>query len=284
MFIYKVTNLINGKSYIGQTIKSLSYRWSQHCRNRRGCSALRDAIKKYGKENFTIEEIGGATNQTELNYQEWFLINKYNTLAPNGYNLKSGGGSKGKLTQQIKDTLCLTSGGKQFKAWEITTNGSASSHKTFIKKTKYLGEFLNQTTLAKKLNILQASMVDCLKQRQNRVKNYIFIYSDANYTIEDAVLACNSKYDKFKNRKLKNQKPFKIWKIINDNGKKGKQYKVNKVEYVGEFLNQNAVRQEKKIKVADCLGGRIKMSHNHIVLWSDGRDTIEGKIREINNG
>jgi len=52
------------------------------------------AVKKYGEENFTVEEIGGANSMSELNYQEWLLIHKYNSLAPNGYNLREGGGGR----------------------------------------------------------------------------------------------------------------------------------------------------------------------------------------------
>jgi len=88
MIIYKVTNKINNKIYIGQTIMTLYERWKKHCR--RG-NALFNAIKKYGKENFTIEEIDGANSLTELNYLEQHYIYINNCIAPNGYNLTSGG-------------------------------------------------------------------------------------------------------------------------------------------------------------------------------------------------
>ena len=52
--IYKITNRINGKVYIGQTRMSLNVRWWHHC-NRKDCPALHHAIKKYGAENFTVE-------------------------------------------------------------------------------------------------------------------------------------------------------------------------------------------------------------------------------------
>lgn len=89
MIIYKITNNINGKVYIGQTINSLNRRFRQHC-NRKDRS-LYWAIKKYSKENFTIEEIDGANSLSELNYLEQHYIFIYNSLAPNGYNLVPGG-------------------------------------------------------------------------------------------------------------------------------------------------------------------------------------------------
>ena len=105
MYIYKITNKINEKSYIGQTTRSIKERWKRHCEKVSRCSAINKAIQKYGKDNFTIEEIGGANNQSELNYQEWLMIFKHNTLSPNGYNLREGGRSGGKMTSEIKNKL-----------------------------------------------------------------------------------------------------------------------------------------------------------------------------------
>lgn len=95
MYIYKITNLKSGKIYIGQTIQSIKTRWSCHCKPSRGrVSAISKAIQKYGKENFKIEEIGGANSLTELNYLETHYIYKFNTLSPDGYNLSHGGNNK----------------------------------------------------------------------------------------------------------------------------------------------------------------------------------------------
>jgi len=60
------------------------------------------AMNKYGFDKFTIEEIGGANSITELNYQEWLLVHKHNSLHPNGYNMMEGGGASGK---QSKETI-----------------------------------------------------------------------------------------------------------------------------------------------------------------------------------
>jgi group I intron endonuclease len=90
MIVYKITNLINGKSYIGQTIRKLEYRWAAHC-SKHYNTYISKSIRKYGETSFTFEEIGGANNITELNYQEFILIHKHNTLYPNGYNMQEGG-------------------------------------------------------------------------------------------------------------------------------------------------------------------------------------------------
>jgi group I intron endonuclease len=60
--IYKITNTINKKIYIGQTIKSIIDRFKGHCLKASiSISAIFNAINKYGKENFLIEQIDSAT-------------------------------------------------------------------------------------------------------------------------------------------------------------------------------------------------------------------------------
>lgn len=94
MIIYKITNLIDGKVYIGQTIYSIESRWKGHLNKKSCCRFLKNAILKHGKDNFKIEEIDGANSHDELNYKEWLWIHKCNSMVPNGYNLISGGNSR----------------------------------------------------------------------------------------------------------------------------------------------------------------------------------------------
>jgi hypothetical protein len=90
LIIYLATNNINGKRYIGQTIRPLSERWKDHCRVK-DKNYFHNAIRKYGKENFTLEIIDTANSTKELDNKEIYWINKLNTLFPHGYNLKQGG-------------------------------------------------------------------------------------------------------------------------------------------------------------------------------------------------
>ena len=92
-FIYKITNIINGKSYIGQTIQNVKERFYQHCATK--CSkavsnmAIHRAIKKYGKSNFTVEVIE-EIDSANLNDRERYWIKYYNSYN-NGYNSTKGG-------------------------------------------------------------------------------------------------------------------------------------------------------------------------------------------------
>lgn len=92
--IYKVTNIINGKIYIGQTIQSLKARWHRHC-TIKGLSkaemntCIKRAIIKYGKENFTIEIIEECDSKL-LNKRERFYISYFDSYC-NDYNSTKGG-------------------------------------------------------------------------------------------------------------------------------------------------------------------------------------------------
>ena len=97
MIIYKATNKINNKIYVGQTINTLEYRRTQHERsiNYKGTrnTAFSKALKKYGIDNFMWEVIDRADNLDQLNQKEEYWISKLNCLIDNGrgYNIKRGG-------------------------------------------------------------------------------------------------------------------------------------------------------------------------------------------------
>jgi len=90
MVVYKITNLLSLKSYIGQTTQEVSVRWKNHCKSSRK-SAISFAIQKYGKENFKFEIVDNADSIEELNRKEIEWIEKEGTISPIGYNLRSGG-------------------------------------------------------------------------------------------------------------------------------------------------------------------------------------------------
>lgn len=89
--IYKITNLVNGKSYIGQSI-NIQQRWKTH-RNRYQVedTLLYRAIRKYGLDNFSFKVIEEC-QKNELNEREIYWIQYYDTTnREKGYNLTKGG-------------------------------------------------------------------------------------------------------------------------------------------------------------------------------------------------
>lgn len=87
--IYKHTSP-SGKSYIGQT-QNLQQRNSSHRIPSSNCTVFRNAIQKYGWENFQHEILAENLTLDEANILEEQYITEYNTISPNGYNLRSGG-------------------------------------------------------------------------------------------------------------------------------------------------------------------------------------------------
>lgn len=88
--IYKITNLLNGKIYIGQTIHP-ERRWIEHkqkARHEQEKFPIHLAIEKYGEENFSFEVIEWTE---DYDNEERRLIKEYNSIAPNGYNIGAGG-------------------------------------------------------------------------------------------------------------------------------------------------------------------------------------------------
>lgn len=95
--IYKLTNKVNNKIYIGFSSKSLEDRFKQHCYvanqpKNKSFFIIHKAIKKYGKNNFDKEVIYSSDNKKETLLKEDYYINYYNSLYPNGYNIVKGGG------------------------------------------------------------------------------------------------------------------------------------------------------------------------------------------------
>lgn len=88
--VYKITNNINSKVYIGATTVSLRRRWLQHVNENKKNTIIKNAIKKYGKENFTIEAIEVLPTIDEMYEREiyWIAFYKSNKI---GYNMLDGG-------------------------------------------------------------------------------------------------------------------------------------------------------------------------------------------------
>lgn len=113
MVVYKITNKINNKIYIGQT-KNFKIRKRQHLKlYKNNKNSLIDlAINKYGSNNFEWEVLKECQSQDELNFWETYYIEKFNaTDLNNGYNLK-GGGAKPWLSEETKRKIGDSQKGK----------------------------------------------------------------------------------------------------------------------------------------------------------------------------
>jgi len=103
-YIYCITNRVNGKQYIGQTLRTVQNRFNEHkkiyMKNPYNLY-LYTAMKKYGINNFDVSEITKIISDTKIglkqsvNKSEIYYIDKLNTLKPNGYNMVPGGDCAG---------------------------------------------------------------------------------------------------------------------------------------------------------------------------------------------
>lgn len=92
MIIYKATNIINGKSYIGQSIQTIEQRKTNHirCALNNASQEFPTVLRKYGIDSFKWEILCECESIDELNKKEIFYIKKYDTKNK-GYNMVNGG-------------------------------------------------------------------------------------------------------------------------------------------------------------------------------------------------
>ena len=98
--IYRVTHIASSKSYVGLTVQTLQQRWRNHLEQAhaggvRSEDSLHQAIRDFGVEAFTIEQIDSGTTKGTLEAKERLWIEKLGTLAPAGFNIVEGGVSGG---------------------------------------------------------------------------------------------------------------------------------------------------------------------------------------------
>lgn len=173
--IYKVTNKVNGKIYIGQTVQSIIKRKSNHISDAtlsKDNFYFHNALRKYTKKVFTWEIIEYCGSKEELNEMEFHYIKQYDSFNK-GYNMTLGGDSlygfhHSKIT---KRKLSKANSGKKLpprsKEWCIK-----------ISKSK-LGSKLSEETLAKR----QANRKYKKGSGNKLSKKFIVIYPDGSEII-----------------------------------------------------------------------------------------------------
>lgn len=117
--IYKITNKIDGKIYVGQTIQSAQARFYKHAKSN---SLLGRDIQKYGYNNFVIEIVEECEDRDTLNEREKFWIEKLNCKVPNGYNIAKGGKS-GRGEAAARNRIWLQEIQKRYKGVYKITDG-----------------------------------------------------------------------------------------------------------------------------------------------------------------
>ena len=114
--IYKITNTVNGKSYIGQTRQDAEKtRIRDHLTcNGNGSLLIKQAIEKYSRDAFTYEILHDGIIPEFLDILEIDAIEKFNTVSPHGYNLTTGGNSGGSPSEETRQKISASLKGKTF--------------------------------------------------------------------------------------------------------------------------------------------------------------------------
>lgn len=160
--IYKITNKVNGKIYIGQSIDIIQ-RWNYHKSiPNGGCVKLYNAMRKYGIDNF-IFEIEEICSQNDLDDKEIYYINKYNSHSSMGYNLTDGGsgGIGRKLNKKQRRRLSRGKGGESI--MQFSTTGE------FIK------EFYSISEAENALKIPHENIIKVLNGQYKSAGGYVFV-------------------------------------------------------------------------------------------------------------
>lgn len=113
--VYKHTNLLNGKIYIGITSQSLKNRCGKNGIGYRECPFFYNAIKKYGWDNFKHDILYKNLTKEEAEQKEIELIAEYNSNNSDyGYNIANGGNCKGTMAEETKVKISIAQKGRKF--------------------------------------------------------------------------------------------------------------------------------------------------------------------------
>lgn len=221
--VYKVTNKINNKVYIGITNKGAGARFKQHLFDAEHGSQYRfhRAIRKYGKENFEVSIIAFCNDADELKENEIKFISEYESMNPDkGYNMTEGGdGTFGRVcTLETRLKISEANKGKEVseetrkllsERGKVRTTGrdtywssgniGASRRKQVLQydnNGNFIKEYEGVNIAAKETCINFPLIVNSLKRRnklESKVNPYIWVYKedypDVPETIDPSLIA-----------------------------------------------------------------------------------------------
>lgn len=232
-YIYKITNNINNKIYIGQTIRTIKARWTQHCyqANNGSNSHLHCAMRLYGIENFTIEEIESCSMEQRYE-RETYYIKAYNSIEPNGYNwiLAQDGPNFTMLELLYADwedgnsVIAIANKyhvdpkrvskllqGAGVSQEDIMDRRAISVGKRFSKKViqytidgEFINSFMSASEAGRQLNMNRASISRCAIGGQLTYNNFIWQYENDD-NVEEVVELIRNKSKSGKNKKTISQ-------------------------------------------------------------------------------
>jgi len=181
MLIYKITNDVNDKIYIGQTINSLEERireyhvevnYSKHNR------PITDAMRKYGLKHFKFEiVIDNIQSKEEMDELERYYIKKlHTTCKENGYNIELGGNSIGKHSEETRRKISLAQMGELNHRFGKVGREDATSKPILELTTGLIFESANLAAQYFELGF--SHVCECARGGRGSTGGYVFRYLD----------------------------------------------------------------------------------------------------------
>lgn len=214
-YIYKITNKINHKPYVGKTVDSINSRWRDHIYDaftKHSLCLIHNAMRKYGLENFTIEELEQCPADA-LSEREQYWIKTLNSYFKTGYGYNMTYGGDGALKYSDGQILSLWNQG--FNCHEIANILSANVNTISIRLKPLLkpkeawlrrnerskkavlqydlnGNFIkawNSVTEAEKsTNTSSGSISRCCKKERTMASNSLWKYATDESSVEELML------------------------------------------------------------------------------------------------
>lgn len=183
--IYKITNILNGKFYIGSSSNILK-RWEKHIKflrkNKHHSRHLQNAWNLYGEKNFIFEILEEIPIIFLLEREQYYL-NSLQSFKPEiGYNICSVAGSTFgiKYSNEARKKISLSLKGKKqskerMEKYPLLPILQYTTNKDFIK------EWRSITSASKELNIAKASIIRSCKGKRKSAGNFIWEYKNITY-------------------------------------------------------------------------------------------------------
>jgi len=185
--VYKITNKINSKVYVGITIQGYKVRWIKHCSDAIHDSTfpLHNAIRKYGIDNFQIEVIEICNSVEQLKNQEKYWISKLQSrTVQNGYNLTDGGdGTFGRIfSEETKKKLSIAAKNRRASETtkEILRKASPNNKEImmFSLENIYIKSFRSSREAGREVKVSATNIAKCARGIYKTSGGYIWKYKE----------------------------------------------------------------------------------------------------------
>jgi group I intron endonuclease len=271
MIVYKVTNLENGKIYIGQSVNTLKYRQDQHYREtynpKKKNSYFHNALEKHKPSVFKWEVIRECKCRTALDYWETYYIKHFNTMdRETGYNLKTGGNTGSVYHEDVKCKIGASTK-QRWENLEISSrmlNGLRKGTQTV--KDKAASNFIDFTC---------PTCGKVLKLKPWQAKNRKFCSNSCNLSYENGLNSANvANTVKYENTKQTRLKLLKEWCLNNEDLILN--CKLNKLSFLQDLCDYIGVKDQRSLaKVLNLKGRKETIIYLRNIINENVRRTYE---------